>query len=694
MRVYEFAKQKGVTSREILKLLEKVDIGLTSHMSVVPEKGIVYLNKLFDKEKEEKKTVPPKKKQEVAKAKAVKSPTKTGRPIQDVMKNRAVEQKKPTSRVFRHQGRRKKTQHETIPVQKNITHVIIENDMPLFEVAEMLGKSPGELILVLLKKGMACNRNNILSIETIAALAEFFGIEADIKPKDSLARSKVVEKQTGGQNRWPIVVVMGHVDHGKTTLLDYLRKMNTAAREKGGITQHLGAYEVSGAHGKIVFLDTPGHEAFTSIRSRGASVTDIAVLIIAADDGVKPQTIEAIQLAKDAEVPIIVAINKIDKIQSNSAIQSIKRQLAERNLIVEDWGGEIVCVPISAKTGKGVEELIEMIVLQSQMMDLRAAVDVPARAFVLESKQEKGHGPVATVISVEGTLKQGDFFLCGRGTGKIRLLINSFGEKIFQAGPSVPVKVVGFDSFAEIGDWLTVVSPDKYKTSKKISFSGVSDQASRIAASINLESKDQINLIIKTDTRGSKDAIEKSIFKLAKKSQKDFVPLYIVQSGIGHVSESDVELADATGALIIGLHVKAEKNAIALAKNKGVQIKLFDVIYHMVEYIEENLEKRKKVEISWKKIGQLVVKKVFDFKKIGIIAGCAVQEGIVTRNSKIICRRGGQIVGEGMITSLQREGKIVKEVHAGYECAFVCDAFNDWQEGDIVEVYEKVLGTE
>ncbi len=726
MRVYEFAKQNGVTSKEILGLLEKAEIKLASHMSVIPKEGLLYLDKFFKKSKksesqkkvtakviEKNKTtankIKPEVKASVAAQQIAKKPvdskpvekkqSATSKPVAARRTSGVVHtasKKAPAKFSFKSRSKRKFRKPAPVPVvPEEITHIIIEGDMPLFEAAAMMGKNSSELILPLLKRGMACNRNHVLAVDIIAALAEEFGIASDVELKDLSGATKSVEKATSGENRWPIVVVMGHVDHGKTTLLDYLRKMNTAIREKGGITQHLGAYEVDCPHGKIVFLDTPGHEAFTSIRSRGTSVTDIAILVIAADDGIKPQTIEAINIAKEAGVPIIVAINKMDKLpgDSDAAIQTIKRQLAEHSLVVEDWGGDIVCVPISAKTGNGVEELIEMVVLQSQMMDLRAEPEAPAKAFILESKQEKGHGPVATVVCVDGTIKQGDFFVCGNGTGKVRLLINSFGEKVNQAGPSTPVKVVGFDSFAGIGDWLNVVSSAEYlkaKSSKKGYVVPAHEQISRTISSVNLESKDQINLIIKTDTRGSKEAIEGSIFKIAKKAKKGFKPLYIVQSGIGDITEGDIEMADATGSMIIGLHVKTERNATTLAKNKGINIKHFDIIYHLVEYIEETLEKTKTVEITWKKVGQLAVTKVFNIKKIGVIAGCSVQEGVISRDNKVVGKRGGKIIGEGMISSLQREGKVVKEVHAGYECGFICDQFSDWQEGDIVETFAKV----
>jgi translation initiation factor IF-2 len=725
MRVYEIAKEYGVSSREVLEALNKAGIKLASHMSVVPDGGERCLEKVFGEAKriassekgvvgtaaaKEKKVVKTKNVPTSARAKADNVPARS-----EIKKT--IEKKKPTivektkvapapapKKVSKPAVKkvRKKTLpsrpgrfvRQAPPLAKVVTEIEVEKEMPLFAVADLMGKSSGDLILVLLKKGMACNRNYVLSVETISMLGDVFDIDVIVKTSEVLSvEASALKKVDKGSTRWPVVVVMGHVDHGKTTLLDYVRKMNVAAREKGGITQHLGAYEVDCSHGKIIFLDTPGHEAFSYIRSRGAKVTDIAILVVAADDGVKPQTIEAIEHAKANNVPLLVAINKIDKVESVSAasVQTIKRQLAEHDLVVEDWGGDVIAVPISAKTGEGVEDLLEMIVLQAQMMDLKADPDLPAKAFILESKLEKGYGPVATVISLEGTIKKGDYFVCGTGTGKVRLLINSLGEKISQAGPSVPVKIVGFDKFAEIGDWLRVVGADEYFKVKSGKVTAVSGAPLKAMTPAFTEEKEEniINLIIKVDTRGSREAIEGSVAKLSKRFRRGYPALRILRSGVGDISEGDVELASTTNSYVIGFHVKVEKNATLLARDKNIDIELFDIIYHMVDFLEDILKKRKEVELVWNRVGQAVVKKVFEFKKIGIVAGCGVVDGVCSNGNKVVCLRGGKPVGEGKIVSLQREGKIVKEVHAGYECGFVCDGFNNWQEGDIVECYKQ-----
>lgn len=764
MRVYEIAKQKNLSSKEVLDLLKRGGFELPSHMSVIPDDGIAYLDKALQKEatltkKVERQTskVEQKIKEEpIGAKKELKAPEiKKEVEKKEPKKELAVEKKilkdeeggsgallEPVEEEFPYEEedyevekesidlaldeefesqcigkiyghrfdveaekrpRRRKKRLQRAPVieqapqvKKVITEIVAEKAMPLFEAADLMGRNSGELILALLKKGMVCNINHILSPETIVMLAEQFGIKASLKKESAITpeESLAIKKSEHGDVRWPIVVVMGHVDHGKTTLLDFVRKMNVAAHEKGGITQHLGAYEVDSKHGKIIFLDTPGHEAFSYLRSKGAQVTDIVVLVVAADDGIMPQTIEAINLAQAAGVPIIVAINKIDKVGAAS-IQTVKRQLAEKNLVVEDWGGDIICVPISAKTGQGVDELLEMIVLRSQMMDLKANPNVPGKAFILESKVEKGFGPVATAICVEGTIKQGDFFVCGSSTGKVRLLINSYGERISQTIPSVPVKIVGFDVFAEIGDSLRIVSEEEYNKAKS-SLKGVRSvvpAAGMVAASLKdmgeKQDRDIINLIIRTDTRGSKEAIEGLISRLTKKAKKGAPVINVVSIGMGDISEGDIDFAENTGSMILGLHIKAEKNAALLAKDKNVTIKTYDVIYHLIEFLEGILSK-KRFEKVLTRVAIAQVLKVFDIKKIGIVAGCSVKEGVISRDNRAVCLRRGQKVGEGRIISLQREGKPVKEVHTGFEFGFVCDGFSEWKVGDTVEFYSMV----
>lgn len=743
MRIYEVAKELGISSKDILLFLKKSKIEASSHMSVLSTESVELIHKNFSPKSSPKASpIKSQKQEEVIVKKHEPKPVPKPAPALhhapsvpfDVVQEPPVvpniipkksdyvaepivfgkEELDFQGRIIGHEkinkllgirigevrrrrrGRKRRQKQFVVAEPKVVTEIIIEHGMLLCEAAELMGKPAGEIILFLLKKGLVCNRNFVLTVDQIRDVANHFGIKNSVRIGSaepvSFGMQANSTQSKAAVMRWPIVVVMGHVDHGKTTLLDYIRKMNVAATEKGGITQHLGAYEVDCAHGKIVFLDTPGHEAFSYIRERGSRITDMAVLVIAADDGIKPQTIEAINHAKAASVPIIVAVNKIDK-ASPSSIETVKRQLAQHELMPEDWGGTTIVVPVSAKTGKGVQELLEMIILQSQMMDLKADASAAAKAFILESKIEKGLGPIATVICSEGTLRQGDYFVCGSSTGKIRLLINSNGKRINQSGPSVPVQVVGFDDFASIGDWLRVVAQSDYLKAKasRALVAGDADGPIHRNESITIGSdKRVLNLIIKTDTRGSKEAIMGCIDKLAKLSKEVKYPLSLVSVGIGDITESDVDLAANTGSMIIGFNVRTEKNALNLVKQQDVIVKSYNIIYHMVEELEALLEGKRIVEKVWAKVGEAVVKKIFDIKGVGIIAGCYLRDGILTRDCRVTCMRDGRKMGEGKVTSLQRDKKTVKEIHAGYECGFVCDGFNDWAEDDTVLCFAEV----
>ena len=569
-----------------------------------------------------------------------------------------------------------------------ITEIVVSGDMSLQDAAALMGKSSTDLIFALLKQGIVSSKAMLIAPDMISSLAAGFGIAVHREAKKVVEAAKVVRSSSENQSRRaPIVVVIGHVDHGKTTLLDFLRKANVAAREKGGITQHIGAYEVNSSHGKVVFLDTPGHAAFSSMRARGVKMTDLAILVVAADDGIMPQTIEAINQAKAAGVPLIVAINKIDKITTAAPLETVKRQLSQHDLLVEDWGGSVICVPISAKTGQGVSDLLDMIVLQAEMMDLHADSNIPAKAFLLESRLDKGFGAIATVICLEGTLKQGDYFSCGETTGKVRLLLDSSGQRITQTGPSSPVQVVGFDKLPLPADVLTVITADQYNKLKSSKKSDLVPQAhaQRVTAMQDEKSSAlKVKLIIKCDNFGSKEAIEGSILTMSKKNKDMEERLQLISTGVGDITESDVDLARNTGASIIGFHIKAEKNAAIYAKENEVEINLYQVIYHLTEALEALVKQPKKAIITISKAGEAIVRKVFPLKDNTVIAGCQVTQGVFGRNGKAVCFRGGAKVGESRIASLQRERKSVKEVHSGFECGFITDDFHDWQVNDVV----------
>jgi len=755
MRVYEFAKQLGKTSKDILTVLKDAGHAVSNHMAVLGPDVIELLNKKLS-------TTSPQEQQPVKQKSSklqTKQPVPTPQPqvappvITSKQEHKSsvepailpLQETKPIITKFiaptnvefdddreaREQERikrllnashivgvsafvqapagarrRRRRRSRVVPqkevVKAPVTQLTIDAvSLPVCEVATLFGRHASELITVLLKKGMVCNLNNLISIDVIRSLAELFKVTLTVNPLSKTAEQKTARAaNTKGVFRAPVVVVMGHVDHGKTTLLDFIRKMNVAASEKGGITQHVRAWEVDTALGKIVFLDTPGHEAFSYMRQQGSKVTDIAILVVAADDGIMPQTIEAIQHAKNAGVPIIVAINKIDKISSPSAIETIKRQLSQHDLMPEDWGGQTVIAPISGKTGQGVEHLLEMVVLQSQMMELKAPADGQAQAFILESHVEKGLGPVATVITRQGTLRQGDYFTAGQCTGKIRVLINSAGKKITEAGPSIPAQVVGFDSVNGLGEELVVVTQQAYNKARSEKI--VEHVAQTAPAATNMPSllaqvansrktvEKHINLIVKTDTRGSKEAIMGSIDKVVKANKEIKCPIIIVNSGIGDITEGDIELAESTDSIILGLHVKVEKNAQAFAKEMGIGVHLYGIIYEMIDYLSKLLISKKEAVYNWNKVGEASVLKVFDIKGVGVIAGCYLREGVVSRGNKAECFRGNKKIGEGKITSLQRDRKTVKEVHAGYECGFTVEGFTEFKEGDTIVCFVEV----
>jgi translation initiation factor IF-2 len=605
------------------------------------------------------------------------------------------------SRPFRRRRfgpRRTKNTKDSQLVVKDVTAITISGGVGLSDLAIMMGKPAGLLILELLKKGLPFSLNDIVPVDRIKELGVALNISVTsidpvVTDGESALRSLMIRGEGGNLvRRWPVVVVMGHVDHGKTTLLDFLRKSSVAAKEKGGITQHLGAYEVECSHGKIVFIDTPGHAAFTALRDRGVSVTDLVVLIVAVDDGVKPQTIEALAQAQKANLPVIVAVNKVDKAHTPEDFDRIKRQLADNGLLSEDWGGSTVMVGISAKTGQGVDDLLEMIVLQTQLMDVFADATVPAQLFVLESRVDRGFGPVATVIPLCGTLKVGDMFVSDSAYGKVRLLIKPSGEKVTEVGPSVPVQLVGCNSLPSSGDVLKVVGIDEYAKAKNnmvkktLLMTGSQDQSA-----VDQEFGKSMNIIVKTDTQGSSDAVLQLISQLSEKNQELKKRLRVLSSSVGDVTEGDVVRAFDSNAMIVAFTVRIDRNAADLAQNKKVEIKQFDIIYRLTEYLESEILRTKKAVKVIKRIGKLEIRKIFVLKDRGIIAGCYVTEGTINRQGRVVGYRGKLKIGEDEIVSLQRDKKAVREVATGYECAFMCKNFHGWQVGDIVESFIEEL---
>ncbi len=648
MRIYEFSKQSNIPVKALLSALQEAGFKVSSHMSALTQTELDFLYKKFE-------------------IKSTESDQKTSDVVVSKEQEGGLEDFPAKSA-------------QDIDVQKveQENDVVVVEAMSPADVSEKMDKPVNEIILTLLRWGIAATKNKVLSEDIIARLAEHYQLKV-VKPVEKekkIEKEIIVEKEKLAE-RLPIVVVFGHVDHGKTTLLDFIRRTRIVSREKGGITQHLGAYEASTPHGNVVFLDTPGHEAFAKMRMRGIRTADIAILVIAADDGIMPQTVEAIKYARSVDVPIIVAINKIDKVDE-AQIEKIKREMAQYDLLPEEWGGDVICAPISAKTGQGVDQLLEMVILQAQIMELRADITSLGRGYILEARLEKGRGPVATLLCQHGKVRIGDFFACGNTFGKVNSLIDSYGRFINEVGPSIPVQVAGFDSLPEAGDYFKIVSRNEFRKIK------LSAQKRKIVAPKRIITEGAINLIIKTDTDSSKEALSDAIHKLSAKFEKGF---NIIYAGIGDVNESNVVLASNTNSRIIAFYVKSESNAILLAQQHVVPIYKFDIIYKALEELEKIAESAKEVKIVLTKIGEAVVRRVFNIKGIGVIAGCYVKDGRFSREGSVIVWRDNKKIGEGKIKSLQRENKTVKEVHAGFECAFLIENFEDWTVDDKVECF-------
>ncbi len=592
----------------------------------------------------------------------------------------------------------KKEIQEIINEQKEIEKkkLHVTEFIAVSELANMMDIPVNEVIQKFISIGLMVTMNQRLDVETITLVADEFGYEVVFEEEftaDSLQDTEDPEETL--EPRSPVVTIMGHVDHGKTSLLDYIRKANVVAGESGGITQHIGAYRVKvDSDQYVTFLDTPGHEAFTAMRARGAKVTDIVVIIIAADDSVMPQTVEAINHAQAAGVPIIIAINKIDK--PNANVEKIKQQLSERNILVEDWGGKYQVVEISAKTGKNVDLLLEKILLESELLELKANYNRKARGAVIETQLEKGRGITSTILVQKGTLNIGDPFIAGNQHGRVRAMFDERNRKMKKATPSVPVLVLGFEGAPQAGDVFVVV--DSEREAREVAIKRQQLQREQHQRQVKMITLDEIAtqisegivkelpIIVKGDVDGSVEALSDSLMKLSNKEVK----VVVIHKGVGAISESDVLLAAASGAIIVGFHVRPNVNARKLAESEKVDIRLYSVIYHCVNEIKSALEGMLSPIVSEEVTGTVEVREIFKVPKVGTIAGCYVLEGKVTRSQKIRLIRDGVVVYEGQLASLKRFKDDVKEVDAGYECGLNIANFNDIKVGDIVEAYKLI----
>jgi len=569
----------------------------------------------------------------------------------------------------------------------------IDEAITVASLARQMGLKASEVIRKLLLLGLQVNINQALDFDTAALVAADFEFEVE---KTAFEEDEVLQiKEDRAEElvlRPPVVTVMGHVDHGKTSLLDAIRDTNVIEGEAGGITQHIGAYHVKLDKGDIVFLDTPGHEAFTSMRARGAKVTDTVILVVAADDGVMQQTIEAINHAKAAEVPIIVAINKIDK--PNANVERVKRELSDQGLVPEEWGGPTTMVEISAKKRTGIEELLEMVILQAELLELKANPQKMARGRVIEAKLDKGRGPVATVLVQEGTLRAGDVYVCGIYSGRVRNMFDGRGNRIEAASPSIPVEVLGFPGVPNAGDDFIVLADDKQaKAVAEHRLLKLREKELSRSSKVTLENLfsqiqegevKELKLIVKTDVHGSLEAIVDSLVKLSTSEVK----VNIIHSGTGAITETDVMLASASNAIVIGFNVRSDSKVQELAEQESVDIRYYDVIYQLLDNIRSAIVGMLKPIYKENVIGRAEVRQTFHVPKMGMIAGCSVLDGRVERNARARVLRDGVIVYDGKIGSLRRFKDDVKEVKAGFECGIGIENFNDIKEKDILEAYE------
>jgi len=697
VRVYELARTLGLSSKILMHELKKQGIELKSHMSSIDDETAELVAELL------KPSPPPIVKEMPPAPPVVEEPptdlvitsSESGRqelapvvappaPVvsRELVSTAVVEPSAVADAV------------DTTPIAKTsiAKPLRLGEAVTVKELAEKMDARPAELIKVLMRMGIMATINAVIDLDKATALAQHFGYSVEAAAGDS---GEVVDDQEDTEEnlrrRAPVVTVMGHVDHGKTSLLDAIRATNVTQSEAGGITQHIGAYAVNTTRGKVVFLDTPGHEAFTAMRARGAQATDIVVLVVAADDGVMPQTLEAIAHARAANVPIVVAINKIDLPNANP--DRIKQQLTEHGLVPEQWGGETIYVEVSAKRKQNIDELLEMLLLQAEILELRANPARRGQGVVIEAELDKNRGPVATVLVQKGTVHIGEAFVVGVHYGRIRALLNDRGEKIVETGPATPVEVIGLSGVPLAGDIFQVVSDEK----KARQIAGLRHQRQREehiqhTSRVTLEDLyrqikegevKELNVLIKADVQGSGQAVRDTLEKLSTSE----VRLRVIQGAVGGITESDVMLASASNAIIIGFNVRPTPKAHELAEREGVDVRLYTIIYDLIADVRAALEGLLEPEVAEHITGRAEVRETFHIPRIGVIAGCYVTEGTITRNAECRLLRDHVVVYQGRVASLRRFKEDVHEVTSGYECGIGLERFADIKQGDIIEPF-------
>lgn len=687
IRVYELAKELGISSKELITiLLEEFSIEVKNHMSVIEEEDAELIKELFSERDNSEHKADGADDEVILEKYEDLQEEKISKDIK-ITKSKKSKRKEDEDIVA---NDKKQSKGEEIVIEMGDT-------ITVKELSEKLKKPSVEVIKELIFMGVMAAINQEIDFETAEKLAEKFEAIA-VKKEDSFEEEKEEEifedeaEDINTEKRPPIVTVMGHVDHGKTSLLDAIRKSKVTATEAGGITQHIGAYTVQVNDEKVTFLDTPGHEAFTAMRARGAQITDIVVLVVAADDGIMPQTAEAINHCKAANVPIIVAINKIDRPGANP--DKVKQELTEYGLVAEDWGGDTVCVPVSAHTKEGIDTLLEMITLTAEMLELKANSKRNAKGTVIESKLDKGRGAVATLLVQNGTLTVGDSIIVGSTYGRIRAMFDYKGKKMKSAGPSIPVEILGLSEVPAAGDKFHVVKDEK--TAREMANKRkekIRDEYLQSTHKVSLEDlysqikegkMKELNIIVKADVQGSIEALKQSLEKISN----DEVKVRVIHGAVGAISEADISLASASNAIIIGFNVRPDTNATILADKESVEIKTYRIIYNAIDDIKAAMEGMLEPDYKEVVLGRAEIRQTYKISNVGTIAGCYVLTGKLTRNSSIRVIRDGIVINESELASLKRFKDDAKEVPAGYECGLSVEKFNDIKEGDIIEAFE------
>lgn len=582
------------------------------------------------------------------------------------------------------------------PAAPIVREVAIPEAITVAELADKMAVKAAEVIKVMFKMGAMVTINQVIDQETAQIVVEEMGHKFKLLNDNALEDDVLDNISYDGHEvtRAPVVTVMGHVDHGKTSLLDYIRRAKVASGESGGITQHIGAYHVETGHGMITFLDTPGHAAFTAMRARGAKATDVVILVVAADDGVMPQTEEAIHHAKAAGVPIVVAVNKIDKEQADP--DRVKTELAAKDVIPEDWGGDVQFIHVSAKSGEGIDALLDAVLLQSEILELKAVPEAPGKGVVVEARLDKGRGPVSTVLIQNGTLRKGDMVLAGLNYGRVRALIDENGKPIDEAGPAIPVEILGLDGTPDAGDEFTVVQDERkarevalFRQGKFRDVKLARQQAAKLENMFENMGKGEVanlNIVLKTDVRGSLEAITAALLDLSTEEVK----VNIISSGVGGIAETDANLALASSAILVGFNVRADATARSIVEREEIDLRYYSVIYELIDHVKQAMTGMLAPEYKEEIVGIAEVRDVFRSPKLGAIAGCMVVEGTVFRNKKIRVLRDNVVIYEGELESLRRFKDDVNEVRNGVECGIGVKNYNDVKEGDKIEVFDKV----